>query len=134
MILVGVMWILHTLSASGIALKSLRSGTVLPAGNSFLLVAIMVTVILIPFIVYRIRSIYSVFKDGRFCTAEITGINFCRDRGRIDFKFTLGEREHLTGSPIMKNARTTALSVGDEVDIVVHPEKPSRAFIIFLYT
>jgi hypothetical protein len=41
--------------------------------------------------------------------------------------------DYSTGTPVMKNARTKALNVGQEVEIVVQPENRTRAFIVDLY-
>ncbi len=127
-----VMWGLHILAANGVIFES-RSGTKL-TGGTFLGIAVIATVTLLPLFAYRIYAFKAIFKNGLLCKGEITAINFIRDRGRVQFKYTLGGQEFNSGSPVMKNARTKALRVGQEVDLVVHPEKRSRAFIVDLYT
>ncbi len=127
-----VTWGLHILATNGVIFTSRRSGTEV-TGGGFLGVAIVATVVLLPLFAYRIYAFIAIFKRGLLCKAEITDINFFKDRGRVEFKYTLHGKDYRTGSPVMKNARTKALNVGQEVDIVVHPEKHSRAFIVDLY-
>ena len=131
--LIGVVvaWALHILTANGVIFTS-RSGTEL-SGKGFLEIAIIATVVLLPLCAYRIYAFIGMFKRGLLCKAEITDISFFKDRGRVKFKYTLDGMDYSTGTPVMKNARTKALNVGQEVEIVVQPENRSRAFIVDLY-
>jgi hypothetical protein len=126
-----VVWALHILAANGVIFTS-RSGTEL-SGSGFLNIAIIATAVLLPLCAYRIYAFIGIFKRGLLCKAEITEINFFRDRGRVNFKYALDGMDYTTGTPVMKNARTKALNVGQEVEIVVQPENRTRAFIVDLY-
>ena len=132
--LIGVVvtWALHILAANGVIFTSRWSDTEL-TGGGFLEIAIIATAVLLPLFAYRIYAFIAIFKRGLLCKAEISDISFFKDRGRVEFKYTLHGKGYSTGTRIMKNARTRALNVGQEVDIVVHPEKRSRAFIVDLY-
>jgi len=131
---IAVVWMLHFMLSIGITFKSRRSlAWSESSSDGFLGIAIVVTIVLLALFAFRIYSFHSVFKKGLLIKGTITYIMLFRDRGRIEFMYTVHGKEYNAGSPITKNARTLALDVGQTVDIVVSPKKKRRAFIVDLY-
>ena len=129
-----LVWVLHFMLSMGITFRSRRSWAwTESSGDGFFGIATVLTVVLLTLLAFRIYSFRSVFKKGLLVKGEITYLIFFRDRGRVEFRYIVYGKEYNTGSPIMKNARTRALTAGQTVDIVVSPEKKSRAYIVDLY-
>src|SRR5574341_1001541 len=99
----------------------------------FLPLAIGVTVIGIPVLVQRYRTISSVFADGMPTQGIVTGIGFFRGRGRIEYSYTVQGEKQMSANAINKNSRTRKLRVGQKVTVLVDPKDPKRAFIRDIY-
>ena len=102
-------------------------------GSGLWKVAVAVTVLLLPLLAYRIHMFMSAFESGQLYRGRITDIEFFRNRGRVSFTYEVDGKEISVVAPVMKNARSKALLVGQEVDVVVHPVNPGRAFVLDLY-
>ncbi len=99
----------------------------------FIWIAVALTVIGIPALVWRISLIRSVFERGVAVDGVITDVGFYRDRGRVEFQYTYEERVLHGGNALHRNARTRRLIAGQAVMVVVDTEKPERAFLLQPY-
>jgi hypothetical protein len=128
-----VLWVLYTASSLGIVFRS-RSGTQVNAADSTsLTIAIIATVICIPVLLLRIQRLQSLFACGSRVNGEITSIDFYRDRGRVEYKYSLNGVSFTAGAALHKSAKAAALRVGQTVELVVDPGDPKRALIVDLY-
>ena len=107
------------------------------AGNDalrlFLPLAIIVTVIGVPVLVRRYRTISSVFEDGTEAKGIVTGLSFFRGRGRVQYSYTFQGEKQTSDNAINKNGRTRKLRVGQTVTVLVDRNNPKRAFIREIY-
>jgi len=107
------------------------------AGNNalrlFLPLAIGVTVVGVPVLVQRYRTISSVFANGTQTKGIVTGLSFFRGRGRVEYSYTFQGEKQVSGNAINKNSRTRKLRVGEAVTVIVDPDNPKRAFIQEIY-
>jgi hypothetical protein len=93
----------------------------------------IISVIAIGVVGWRIRLIGSIFNDGIEVPATIASISFFRDRGRIDYTYSHMGQKYLSGNAIHKVKRTEALTVGQQVIVMIDRNNPKRAFIRDLY-
>ena len=129
-----VMWATYLVTSLGGALESPSSHTRLTGSDPvFLGFAVVASIILVPLAVFRVRSVQRVFADGVRTTGTVTGVQFYRDRGRVEYRFRFRNRQIEAGAPLHKTATTSQLRVGQEVDLVANPEKPTQAFVVDLY-
>lgn len=107
------------------------------AGNDavqlFLPLAIVVTVIGVPTLVQRYRAISTVFAEGVQVKGVVTGLNFFRGRGNIQYSYTFEGEKQTSSNAINKNGRTRKLRVGQTMTVIVDRNNPKRAFIRELY-
>jgi hypothetical protein len=96
-------------------------------------VAVVVTMLLFYMLSRRISRIKRILADGSRTKAKVLEIGFIKDRGRIEFEYTYGGQQHRTGTAVMKNKQTTAISPGDEIEVALDPVDPRRAFVVQLY-
>ena len=95
--------------------------------------AVVATLIGLPLLVWRIRTIQAVFARGVEVRAQITSASFYRDRGRVNYIYDYQGQTYESGNGVMKTRRTQYLEPGHEVILVVAPENPKKAFIRELY-
>lgn len=107
------------------------------AGNDalrlFLPLAAAVTIVGIPVLVRRYRTIAATFADGVQTTGVITGIGFFRGRGRVEYSYTFQGEKQLSSNAINRNSRTRQLRVGQKVIVLVDRDRPKQAFIQEIY-
>ncbi len=107
------------------------------AGNDayrlFLPLAMIVTVIGVPVLVRRYRTISSVFVDGTEAKGIVTGLSFFRGRGRVQYSYTFQGEKQSSDNAINKNGRTRKLRVGQNVTVLVDRNNPKQAFIRDIY-
>lgn len=107
------------------------------AGNDalrlFLPLAMIVTVIGVPVLVRRYQTISSVFEDGTEAKGIVTGLNFFRGRGRVQYSYTFQGEKQTSDNAINKNGRTRKLRVGQNVTVLVDRNNPKQAFIRDIY-
>ena len=82
---------------------------------------------------WRYRTLARVFADGIEVPATIHSAAFFRDRGRLEYVYTVQGEKYLGGAAVHKNRRTAALRPGEQVIVLVDPDHPKRAFIRDLY-
>jgi hypothetical protein len=95
--------------------------------------ALAVTIISLSVLIWRVRTLYSVFADGFEVPAIIHSVSFFRGRGRVEYVYTYQGQKYLSGNAVQKTRWAEALKVGDQVIVVVDRKKPKRAFIRDLY-
>lgn len=103
------------------------------ASQLFLLLAIAVTVIGIPTLIQRYRTISSVLANGIQTNGVVTSIAFFRGRGRVEYSYTFQGEKHTTSNAINRNGRTRKLREGQTVKVLVDPDNPKQAFIQEIY-
>jgi len=99
----------------------------------FLPLAIVVTVIGVPVLVQRYRTISSVFAEGVQTQGVVTGIGFFRGRGVVKYSYTFQGEKQASDNAINRNGRTRKLRVGQKVTVIVDRNNPKRAFIREIY-
>lgn len=99
----------------------------------FMFLSAIITVIAVPFFLWRYRSISSVFEDGMESQGTITAISFFRGRGRVNYVYNFQGQEYGSGNTINRTKYTKDLRVGQQVSIFVDRENPKRAFIKQIY-
>ena len=103
------------------------------ASQLFLFLTTVVTVIGIPTLIQRYRTISSVIAKGTQTKGVISSIGFLRGRGRVEYSYTVQGEKHTSSNAINRNSRTRKLRVGQSVNVVVDPNDPKRAFIQEIY-
>ena len=99
----------------------------------FLLITAVVTIIGVPTLIRRYRTISSVFVNGTPTKGVITAIGFLRGRGRVEYSYTAQGETHKSSNAINRNGHTRKLRIGQNVKVVVDPGDPKRAFIQEIY-
>jgi Protein of unknown function (DUF3592). len=106
-------------------------------GNSalqlFLFLAIGVTIIGIPVLLQRYKTISSVFANGEQTKGVITSIGFFRGRGSVGYSYSFHGEKLTSSNAINRNSHTRNLRVGQTVKVFVDPDNPKRAFIQEIY-
>ena len=99
----------------------------------FLLITALVTIIGVPILLQRYRTISSVFTNGTPTKGVITAIGFLRGRGRVEYSYTAQGERYTSSNAINRNGHTRKLRIGQNVNVVVDPDDPKRAFIQEIY-
>ena len=99
----------------------------------FLFLAIGVTVVGIPVLLQRYRTISSVFANGEQTNGIVTSVGFFRGRGNVGYSFTFHGEKLTSSNAINRNSLTRNLRVGQAVKVFVDPDNPKRAFIQEIY-
>jgi hypothetical protein len=114
-----------------------RRGRTLPADSSdstFLYIAIIGTVFGIALLVWRVYTFQQVFANGEKAIGRITTVTFFKDRGRIQYSYSVNGQTYETGNSIMKNRTTQSFQDGSDIELIVDRSNPKRAFIKALYS
>ena len=110
---------------------SLRGRVIGPeAGSFFIGLAAVATAIAIPVVVFRIRSYFSLFQRGVPTTGVIVNGWF---KGHIKYEYSYKGTKYL-GRTITQNKAAAAFREGQEITLLVDPEKPTKAIIPVLYS
>ena len=99
----------------------------------FVLLSAAVTAVAIPLLLWRYRTIASVFEDGMEAPGTITAINFFRGRGRVSYVYTFQGQKYSSGNAINRTKHSKNLEVGKQVTIFIDPGNPKRAFVKEIY-
>jgi hypothetical protein len=128
-----VPWVVVAVGAAGL-LRSSR-GDKIPAEMAYYGAAVttVVTLALVPLAFWRVASIKRVIQNGAVCTGHITYIDFHRDRGRVDYTYQFAGQTYQSGNGIWKNANTQDLYEGEDIEVIVDPDKPETAYLAKLY-
>lgn len=100
----------------------------------FFLPAIAATLACFALGAWRIRRVQALFAGGTEVAGQITGVWIVRDRGRLEFRYRVGDTECHCWTPVHKTARVLAFTPGQAVRVLVHPAHPRRAVVKELYT
>jgi hypothetical protein len=103
------------------------------ASRLFLFLATGVTVIGVPILIQRYRTISSVFANGIQTMGVVNSVGFFRGRGRVEYTYTFQGEKQTSSNAINRNSRTRNLRVGQSVKVLVDPDNPKRAFIQEIY-
>ena len=96
-------------------------------------IAVVLTLLLLFLLARRISRISRILASGPRTRAKVLNIAFFKDRGRMEFEYPHDGEIQTTGTAIMKNKHTTAIGVGDEIEIAIDRSDPSRALVVGLY-
>lgn len=102
-------------------------------GMTYIAVAAVITVIAVVVFLWRYRTLAGIFANGIEVPATIHHAAFFRDRGRLEYVYTVQGEKYLGSAAVHKNRRTAALRPGEQVIVLVDPDHPKRAFIRDLY-
>lgn len=92
-----------------------------------------ISVMLFFLLLARVLRLKETLRNGIRLEAEILVINFESDRGRIDFRYFINDKEIITGVALMKNKQTVQFVYKPFIEVVIDPTKESRAYIAELY-
>lgn len=82
---------------------------------------------------WRVTRIRRVFRDGLAVPGTITHRSFFRDRGRLEYYFSLNDEEFVAGNGVRRSARTEQFHLGMKVTVIAAPDHPKQAFLKELY-
>lgn len=99
----------------------------------FLYLFLAGVVIGLPLAYWRIRAIQQMFAQGAEVAGQITGVAFYRDRGRVEYTYTYQGKPYAARNAIMKTSATKQLRTGQQVVVLVSPDRPQHAVIRDLY-
>jgi hypothetical protein len=103
-------------------------------GAPFFLYGFIVMLILgIPAVIWRFKSIQSVFANGVEVVGKVELVHFRRDRGNVVYRYEHQGKQFAGVNAIMKNARTQELQPGMDIILIVSKDDPGRALIRDLY-
>jgi ABC-type uncharacterized transport system permease subunit len=135
---IGITWLGAIAGGVFGALPKRHGGGMLEVNSTVLLVLIAIaavaTVLLGWLSSRRIADIRRVVSSGREVIGRIDTVWFVKDRGRVEYSYELDGKTYQSGNAIWKNSETLTLRDGDQIDLIVDPENPSRAFLASLYT
>jgi hypothetical protein len=95
--------------------------------------ALIATVIGVPLLFWRLKSIQSLFERAIEVPGNILSANFHRGRGRIEFSYFLQGEEYRGGAAVQDNYTVRRMLSRDEVIVVVDPSNPKKAFLRDLF-
>ena len=99
----------------------------------FMLLSTGISIVAIPLFFWRYRSIASIFEDGLEAAGTITGINFFRGRGRVEYAYTFQGQKYSSGNAVNRTQHTRDLKAGQKVTVLVDRNNPKRAFVKEIY-
>ena len=102
--------------------------------ETYFYLAIIGTVLGLTLLAWRVYSFQQTFANGENAVGRITSISFFKDRGRIEYSYSLNGQTFQSGNAIMKNKKTQSFRNGDEIELIVDRLNPQRAFIKALYS
>lgn len=102
-------------------------------GGTWLYIVIALTPICLGVIFWRLGHIRSLFENGREVQGSLTQVSFFRDRGRITYIYSINGERYQSSSMVSRSRRTAKLGPGQDVLLLVDPDKPKSAIIRELY-
>ena len=102
-------------------------------GTALFVGAAILTVLLFLLLFRRISRLRRILSSGPRAQALVTGIEFVKDRGRVEFRYVHDGRQHDTGCAIMKNQSTEALTKDAKIEVAIDPANPGKALIVQLF-
>ena len=135
---ISVMWVI-AIGGSALGFLPTRRGGGAVEVDSTMMTVMIVAAVVGTFVfgwlaARRIQDIKRIINTGPEVQGRIQTIGFFKDRGRVEYTYEYDNQLHHAGNAIWKNRETMQLQAGDEVMLIVDPDKPSRAFVASLYT
>jgi hypothetical protein len=78
---------------------------------------------------WRCARVLRLFKHGQAVAGEVIALSVVRDRGRLEFAYTVGGERLQSWMPVHKTARVMALVPGQQVMVLVAAHKPRQAIV-----
>jgi len=97
------------------------------------IIGLILTVVFWMLLGLRIRRIGNIVAHGPRVKAKLLAVDFFKDRGRIEYEYTLHRKQHSSGTGIMKNKQTEALTPGDEIELALDPDDFNKSYYVDLY-
>jgi hypothetical protein len=101
--------------------------------NTILLIYGAMVVLSLGLFIWRIQVFRSVFNDGIETLATLISIYYYRGRGRLQYTYSYLGQEYTARNIVNRIAATRALTLGQQVVVLVDPSNPKRALIRDLY-
>ncbi len=101
--------------------------------RGFLWIALAVTVVALPFLLWRYYQFRTVFERGQEAPGTISNLSFYRGRGQVEYTYTYQDQKYTSSIGVYRSKRAKALKTGERVKVVVDPDHPERAYIRDLY-
>lgn len=102
-------------------------------GGDALMLAIPLTLVVVGLLAWRILRIQRLFSSGQLVRAHITRVDVVWDRGRLEFSYDFAGRRVSSWTPVYKTKQVRALSVNQEVEVLVDSANPVNAIVRQLY-
>lgn len=99
----------------------------------FFVPAIGATLVCVALAAWRIKRVHALFASGIDVAGQITCLWIVRDRGRLEFRYRVGEAQFECWTPVHKTARVLAFSEGQAVRVLLDPANPRHAIVRDLY-
>jgi len=99
----------------------------------FFLPAVTATLLCFALGAWRIVRVQALFRGGSEVAGQITGLWIVRDRGRLEFRYQVGEAEFNCWTPVHKTARVLAFAERRAVRVLIDPADPRHAIVRELY-
>ncbi len=99
----------------------------------FFISSLILFLILIPFAIFRIYSIRKLFGNSKVVKGHVTHAPYVKDRGTFKYKYIYNNQEYSSWNLVHRTKETKSIAPGQEVEIVVNINNPSKAFIRQLY-
>jgi hypothetical protein len=84
-------------------------------------------------VAWRVRLINQIFDKGVEAKGTISHVAFFRDRGRLEYTYFYMGQKYKSGNAVHRVKKTRDIQVGEQVVVLLDPDKPERAFIRDLY-
>jgi hypothetical protein len=82
---------------------------------------------------WRFARIHRLFARGNLASARVTGVQMVKDRGRLEFEYEVDGKLCNSWMPVHRNKDVLSIRIGQEVDILIDPERPNTAIVRHLY-
>ena len=102
-------------------------------GGDALMLAIPLTLVVVGLLAWRILRIQRLFSSGQLVRAHITRVDVVWDRGRLELSYDFAGRRVSSWTPVYKTKQVRALSVNQEVEVLVDSANPVNAIVRQLY-
>lgn len=106
---------------------------VLQENQRLFYIALAVTLLALPVLVWRFMLIRKVIGSGKETKGKVESVFFYRDRGRVKYSYKHEGQSYSCNITLHRTRKTKAIKQGDQVILMVDPESPKRALIRDLY-
>lgn len=99
----------------------------------FLIMAIIFSLVFVSIGVWRIKQIKNIFSNGIEVTGKVLKITFYKDRGRLEYEYTLEDYSYRSNVGIHKTGEVIELQSGHPLKIIVHRDNSLKSVVADLY-